>query len=178
MPIEVEVRSFVSQEKYFELLDFFKANAQLIKEDNQETWYFDCEQDLRIQKNSQGSKVWLKKGKLHDDHREEIEIKCPKEAFDKLHDLFTALGYDIQIKWFRKRFQFDWQGIKVCLDHTRGYGHIIELEQMSDNEHKTEIYNALLEKLRILNVDITPKAIFEEKFEHYKANWRNLTSAE
>ncbi len=178
MNIEVEIRSFISEEKFEELLKFFNSNARFINEDDQETWYFDCDEDLRIQRNRTGSKVWLKKGKLHDYHREEIEIKCPKGDFDKLHDLFTALGYDIQIKWFRKRFQFDWRGIKVCLDHTSGYGYIIELEQISNNEHKDEIFSNLLEKLRTLKVDITPKDIFEKKFEDYKKNWRELTSSD
>ena len=42
--IEVEIRSFISKEKYEELLEFFKQNAELVKEDFQETHYFDCEQ--------------------------------------------------------------------------------------------------------------------------------------
>ena len=59
--IEVEIRAFVSEQEYNELLEFFKQNAELIKEDLQETHYFDCKEDLRIQKNNAGSKIWLKK---------------------------------------------------------------------------------------------------------------------
>ena len=51
MNIEVELRSFISEEKYNELIDFFRTNAKFVKEDFQETHYFDVEQDLRIQKN-------------------------------------------------------------------------------------------------------------------------------
>jgi len=64
MNVEVEVRSFISKEKYVELLEFFKHNAKLVKEDDQETFYFDCAKDLRIQKNNTYSKIWLKKGKM------------------------------------------------------------------------------------------------------------------
>jgi uncharacterized protein YjbK len=85
--IEVEIRSFISKEKYEELLDFFNKNAEFVKEDLQETHYFDCEQDLRIQKNNKGSKIWLKKGKIHDDAREEIEIFTQNESFDNLGKL-------------------------------------------------------------------------------------------
>ncbi|GEM_PF-2211807 len=71
--IEVEIRSFISKDQYQELITFFHKNGQFKGEDNQETYYFDAEQDLRIQRNHTHSKIWMKKGKLHDEHREEIE---------------------------------------------------------------------------------------------------------
>ena len=86
--IEVEIRSFISSEKYEELIEFFKENAEFINDDYQETYYFDAEQDLRIQRNNNYSKIWLKKGKLHDEQREEIEIKFNKEDFEMLERLF------------------------------------------------------------------------------------------
>ena len=174
MNIEVEIRAFITKEKHQELLDFFKQNSELIKEDNQETFYFDCPEDLRIQRNNSYSKIWLKKGKLHDDQREEIEIKFARDQFEELEKLFLTLGYLVEIKWFRKRLEFDWEGIKVCLDHTLGYGYIIELEIISDNEHKDEALLQIQEKLRILNVDITSKEEFNKQYEFYKANWQKL----
>ncbi len=172
--IEVEVRSFVSKEKFEELLDFFKENAELIKEDYQETFYFDCEQDLRIQKNKFYSKVWLKKGKLHDDHREELEIKFKREDFENLKKIFLSLGYDVDIKWLRKRFQFKWDNVTVCLDNTKGYGYIIELEKICSNENKEKEYKIIEEKLKSLDVSITPKEEFDKKFKNYKQNWEKL----
>ncbi len=35
--IEVEARSFISKEQYDKMLNFFKQNAKLLKEDYQET---------------------------------------------------------------------------------------------------------------------------------------------
>lgn len=175
--IEVEIRAFITKEKYDELLNFFKLNSKLIKEDNQETFYFECAEDLRIQRNNFYSKIWLKKGKLHDDQREEIEIKFARDQFEELEKLFLALNYQVEIKWFRDRKQFDWEGLKVCLDHTLGYGYIIELELISDNEHKDEALLHIQEKLSLLNVDITPKEEFSKQFEFYKANWQKLTQS-
>jgi len=100
MNIEVEIRSFISKEKYESLLDFFRQNADLIKEDYQETYYFDSEEDLRTQKNSEGSKIWLKKGKIHDDAREEIEVRFSGDDFEKVNDIFGSLGYGVEVKWF------------------------------------------------------------------------------
>jgi predicted adenylyl cyclase CyaB len=172
--IEVEIRSFISKEKYEELLNFFKENSEQIKEDNQETHYFNCEQDLRIQKNNQGSKIWLKKGKIHDDAREEIEIFTKEDKFENLGKLFNNLGHEVEIKWLRKRNQFNWNEIKVCLDYTKGYGYIIELEKMSSEENKEKILEELKQKLKELNIPLTSKEEFEKKFKEYKENWREL----
>ncbi|OGF36642.1 hypothetical protein A2482_00275 [Candidatus Falkowbacteria bacterium RIFOXYC2_FULL_48_21] len=173
--IETEIRSFLSKEQYDRLLDFFKQNAKLLKEDNQETFYFDCAQDLRIQKNDFFAKIWMKGGQIHDAHREEIELRFDRADFEKAEQLFLALGYQVKIKWFRKRFEFDWNGTTVCLDFTRGYGYIIELEKMCSEADKEKEYAALEQKLRSLNVDVTPREEFDRKFLDYKANWRQLT---
>jgi predicted adenylyl cyclase CyaB len=174
MNIEAEVRSFISKEKFEELLNFFKQNAQLEKEDDQESFYFDSKEDLRIQRNRFFSKIWIKKGKLHDNHREEIEIKFDRSEFENLEKLFLSLGYNIEIKWFRKRFLFKWEDIIVCLDSTKGYGYIIELEKMCTEGTKEKEFELLKQKLQNLNVDITPKKYFDKKFQYYKKNWKSL----
>src|SRR3989344_1532055 len=173
--IEVEIRSFISAERYRELLAFFHKEGAFVDEDYQETYYFDAEQDLRIQRNNTHSKIWLKKGKLHDEHREELEIKFEKNNFEMLEKLFLTLGYNTQIKWFRKRHTFEWQGITVMLDYTKGYGYIIELEKMSTEEEKEKSLGLLKEKLQILNISLTLKEEFETKYKHYKENWKRLT---
>ena len=174
--IEVEIRSFISKEQFDKLLDFFKKNAKLEKEDYQETFYFDCPQDLRIQKNNSGCKVWLKEGKIHDDHRKEIEVRLDGKDFPKLEDLFKSLGYNIKVKWFRNRTQFNWYGIKACLDYTKGYGYIIELEKIiSDEDDRGNIVKVLRDKLKNLGIKETSKEEFNEKFKHYVKNWETLT---
>jgi len=172
--IEVEARSFITKKEYEKLIDFFKENAKFLKEDYQETFYFDCQEDLRIQKNNFFSKIWLKKGKIHDEAREEIEIKFAKEDFDELEKLFLSLGYNVKIKWFRTRNEFEWEGIKVCLDYTRGYGYIIEFERMTDEACKEKEYAFLKERLESLGIRISSKEEFDAKFNYYKENWKSL----
>jgi predicted adenylyl cyclase CyaB len=174
MHIETEIRSLIPEEKFNELLNFFKKNASLIKEDYQETYYFDCDKDLRIQRNNFYSKIWMKKGKIHDDHREEIEIKFDKNEFENLEKLFLSLGYNIEIKWFRKRIKFKWKDITVCLDFTKGYGYIIELEKICTEDTKIQELENLKQKLKALDIKITPKAEFKRKFLYYKENWKSL----
>jgi len=174
MNIETELRSFISKEKYHEMIEFFKKNGEFVSEDYQETYYFDCEQDLRIQKNNFFSKIWMKKGKIHDDSREEIEIKFAKEDFEKLEKLFLELGYEVKIKWFRNRHSFKWNGVDVMIDYTKGYGHIIEMEIMSNEDNEDLSLKILHEKFKELGIEITSREEFDKKFNHYKENWREL----
>ena len=173
--IEVEIRSFISKEKYDELIAFFNNNSKKIKEDYQETFYFDSEEDLRIQKSSSNAKIWLKKGKIHDESREEIEIKLNKEDFEKANKIFETIGLNTKIKWYRLRNQFEWSKIKVCLDYTRGYGYIIELEKLVNISEKEKALEELNERLNKLDVELTPRQEFENKFKDYEQNWRELT---
>lgn len=175
MNIEVEIRSFITKEQYDDLMDFFKKNSEFIKEGNQETFYIDTNLDLRIQKNDFYSKIWMKKGNLHDDHREEIEIKFDKNDFEKLDRIFSELGFGVQIKWFRHRTEFLWNGISVCLDFTRGYGYIIEFEKMSDEANKSVELETLRQKMIELGIVISPKEEFSKKYDFYKKNWKELT---
>ncbi len=172
--IEVEVRSFISKEQYEELLSFFKKNARFICEGEQETHYLNAKVDLRIQKTKYFSKIWVKKGKLHDHCREEIEIKFRREDFEKIKELASLLGFETEIVWLRKRKEFEWQGIKVCLDYTKGYGYIIELEKVCDEQEKEKVLDFLKQKMEELGIEITPREEFEKKFSFYKENWRKL----
>lgn len=135
--IEAEVRSFISKGQYENLLDFFKKNSDVVKEnDNQETFYFDCDHDLRIQRNNFFSKI--------------------------------------KVKWFRKRSEFKWDNITVCLDFTKGHGYIIELEKMCSENSKKKEFDFLKQKLKSLGIDITPKDEFDKKSQFYMKNWRSL----
>jgi len=172
--IEVELRSFVDEEKYNQLIDFFDQKANFLKEDMQTTHYFTWDHDLRIQKNNYYSKIWMKKWALHDDHREEIEIQFNKEDFDTLQQLFLSLWYEVEITWIRKRLQFDRDGVEVSLDYTKWYGYIIELEILSTDLEKDENLQILRNKFAELEIAITPKDEFKAKYEWYKTNWKTL----
>jgi len=172
--IECEIRSFITENQHKELVERFKKDAEFLGEDEQITYYFDCPQDLRIQKNSKYSKIWLKKGEIHDEHREEIEVRLGVEDFDKLEQLFLALGYKVEIKWFRKRNSFKWGDIDVALDYTKGYGYIIELEKMATEAEKEKTFGYLKEELQGLGVQLTSKEEFNEKYQYYKQNWQKL----
>jgi len=176
--IECEIRAFVTDGQYGELLDKLRSIAVYAGQDDQTTYYFEGngDPDLRIQRNARGAKIWYKGGKMHDDARREIEILCHGDGdFGKLENLFLALGYRVSIKWFRARHIFKIGDVTVTLDDTKGYGKIIEFEKIC-REHEREAALAELElKMGELGVVPTPKEDFDRRYAEYKKDWRSLT---
>ncbi len=172
--IEVEVRSFISKEQYLSLLSFFTKNGKFLKEDTQETYYFSAPVDIRIQKNNFFSKIWLKKGEMHDEAREEIEVKFAKEDFSKIKDIFSELGLEVSIKWLRKRHEFLWEGLSVSLDDNINGTYFIELELLTSEEKRDSALSILKEKMNSLGIKQSSKAELEDYYQNYKKNWRTI----
>jgi len=174
--VDVEIKAFIDENKYNELQGFFVENAHLKKEDYQETTYLDCTQDLRLEKNKNGCKVLLKKENPEEvkTDEEKIEIRTSEEGFKKFIDMFSYLGYKTEIKWIKDRKEFNWHGIKVILDNIQGYGYIIELEKTSKKSQKEFVLEELKQKLQELDIEPTPKEVFDQKFQEYKNNWQEI----
>lgn len=172
--IEVEVRSFITDDQYKILLSRLRLNGEFIRELNEETIYFSGDKDLRLRRNKEDAYIIYKKGNLHDKFREEIEIKFETVDFEKMQNLFETLGYKLEIKWLRKRLEFQQDDMKILLDDTMGYGKIIEIEKMVSAGEEDVTYAKLEKKLMKLGVKISTKEEFNYAFEYYKNNWRSL----
>jgi|SRR3989344_220140 len=171
---EVELRSFITKEKYDELLAFFHKQAQFLTEDEQTTYYFDAPVDLRLQQNKAHCKLIIKKGAIHDEVKEEFEVPFAHDDFKRVHELLLALGYKVSVQWLRKRLAFRWEDVLVTLDDTKGYGLILELEKQCGTGEKDKVLELLAAKLGFLGITLTPKQEFDEKFVEYKKNWKTL----
>ena len=75
-----------------------------MKEERQITSYFKGDVDFRLMNTSDYLKLWLKTGKIHDDAREEMSVIIDKKYEKDLLKMLDILGYEIEIKWYRK----DW----------------------------------------------------------------------
>jgi predicted adenylyl cyclase CyaB len=175
--IECEIRAFLTDEQYDRLSEKLAGIAEADGEDEQVTYYFEGngDPDLRIQRNSTGAKIWFKKGRMHDEARLEIELPCRREDFGTLEQLFSALGYAVSIKWFRKRRLYRLEGVTVTLDDTRGYGKILELEKVCFEGERDEALGLLKARMSELGIEPTPKEAFDLRYAEYKRNWRELT---
>ena len=171
--IEIEARSFISKNEYERLLKILREEAKFLESVEEETVYFEAkDKDLRLRKNEKEAFLILKEGKIHDDSREEIEVRIKRDDFGKIEKIFKKLGYRDKIRWFRKRIIFKLGNIKVLLDNTKGYGLILELEKIGTAKEKVHKY--LEQKIKSLGIKITPRKVFEKKFKYYKNNWRKI----
>ena len=178
--IEVEIRSFISEEKYLELIEHFNKEAKLIKLENDITEYYADQGAVRLWQNEKEAKIILKTGDIHDEQREEHEIIIKKEDFQIMQKMFKSLEIEkysclvVSANWKRTRYTFMSEGITIQLGDNVGYGHIIELEIMSSPESKDKSIEILRKKLADLNIPITPKEEFKASYENYKTNWKTL----
>lgn len=173
---EVEQRSFISEEEYNKLIKCFTDNKVVFNESKQITYYFKGDIDFRIMYTNNYTKMWLKKGQIHDDAREEMEVLVDNKYSLDLSKMLECLGYEVEIKWFRKRLEGDYQDIKLTIDYTVGYGYIIEVEKIvTDESLIDETKDMLCDILKSFNIEISKKEEFKEKYNDYKKNWKDYT---
>lgn len=177
--IEVELRSFLSEQQFSALLERFRREAEYLGVDEQETYYLvpnaegaAVAADLRIQQNTKGAKIWMKFGKMHEPKREEVEIPVSWEDFGKLQELFSALGYRVGVPFYRTRHRFRWDGVEVMLDFTKGYGHVLELEKLTDEHGADDALLELERRMSTLGFSPVSKPEFDARLANYLANWK------
>ncbi len=177
MSIEVEVRSFITKEQYENLLERMSTEGVEQENTSQVTTYFTGEHDLRIQKSDQSAKLILKAGVIHDRAREELEVAISPVEYPKLQRILETIGFGVDITWYRTRHRFTWKDLTICLDDTRGYGYILEIEKMVEGESETQAAEKSLHALlKELDIQLTPRSDFEKAFSEYQSHWRELTS--
>ncbi|NLL44190.1 MAG: CYTH domain-containing protein [Mollicutes bacterium] len=147
-----------------------------MKEERQITSYFKGDVDFRLMNTSDYLKLWLKTGKIHDDAREEMSVIIDKKYEKDLLKMLDILGYEIEIKWYRKRLELTFKDFEVTIDYTVGYGYIVEFELMVEDDKKIEeAKNKLNEVFKEFNIADTPNAVFNKKIQDYKVNWHKYT---
>lgn len=173
--IEVELRSFISEEKYNSIVRLFESKCNNYKYSRQITYYFENDVDTRLQISSDGGKLWQKLGRMHAIAREELEALFSRTDAEVLLKIFINMGMQIKVIWFRERKLFDIDGVKLSLDYTVGYGYIIEAEICSsEDEVKNNV--SVLEKLfNSLGVIPSSGKDFDREYELYLKSWKERT---
>lgn len=170
--IEVELRSFISKEKYDELIAKYNVEAQ-----KQITYYFDTKQDFRMMKTKDYTQLWLKTGKMHEESRLERVVKVDNKYRNDLESMLELLEYNVDIKWFRTRTKINLEdNAEMCIDYTIGYGYILEIEKQVSEDVKVEDAKKLLEKdFSTLGISVSKKEDFDSKYNDYVKNWKEYT---
>lgn len=173
--IEVEARTFLSDEQYDGIKKILEKDFELEKDIKEITVYFRGEKDLRLRQNETEAYLILKEGKIHDDFRKEFEIRLAREDFDSMKELLESLGYEVEIEWYRNRLAYRGDGMEILLDDTRGYGKILELEKMAQEGKEKETHDELVRGMERFGIrELTSREEFDRRYENYKQNWKRL----
>lgn len=171
--IEVELRSWVEPIQAASVsAAILSLGAEYRGKESQETWYFDGERDVRIQKSDAQAKMWMKSGAMHDSVRKETEVLFERGDFEALSEMIQALGVKIKVKWIRTRHIYIYGDITISVDHTIGYGDVVEAEILIHEDEDPSESLARLHKL-FDQFGLTPQSrdFWDHKYSTYMKNW-------
>lgn len=173
---ELELRSFVGEDEYARVAALLPMLGVPEGPVRQVTYYLDHPIDTRVQLMARGGRVWQKLGRIHDEVRKEYEALVDRHAASALLSILGNLGHGIRIVWYRERRWVRSGELTVTLDHTVGYGRIVEVEALfSRDADRPHAMRAVEEMLARLAVSPTPRSVFDSAFERYSREWRALT---
>jgi adenylate cyclase class IV len=169
--IEVELRAFLDESAYTQLLTRFRSEGHDVRPVRQITHYLDSKIDTRIQLSRTSGRCWQKLGHMHDTMRQEIEIPLSRSDANALLQIMKNLGFGVRISWYRERVQFNIGQITVSLDHTIGYGRILEVEILCEAEKAEASRDTLLKFMANLGLTPSPRSELDFAFKEYLSDW-------
>ncbi len=171
---EIEYK-FVLKPKDKNILEKFLSDndAKMVSEGTQDNWYYVApgKNDLRIRRTDKEAYLVLKKGWMHDDDRDEIEIKVARADFLRLDEVFCSLGYKYDTKWYRKRTEYKYKNFSITIDFNAGYGWIAEIERTVQPGNEEMAKKEILSLAKEIGLKPATKELFNKMYEYYKKNW-------
>jgi len=141
--IEVERRSFLSEEKYKELITILEQNAVSLGQDDKNVVFYVFKDKLIkvVDEKSKGkAKIVYKSDHIcNSNSLEEIEIPISPNDFEKANLLISKiLTADTVLHSFQQRHNYSYKGTEIALKYSDTWGHHVEIEVMVNNADKAE----------------------------------------
>ncbi len=93
-------------------------------------------------------------------------------SLTELDAFLEKSGFTHQAKWSRKRVEYAYKDITVCLDKNAGYGYVVEFETVTEDENNLPAVRARLEeRMAELEVSELPQDRLARMFAYYNENW-------
>lgn len=160
---ELEVRFKITQRKHGEIRDKLYAMGWESKESEQEDTYFckkkyfdeqntkDCPYVVRIRKNTGKSKLTYKSF-LPD--KTWIELESGIDNANAVYEILQKMDQSPYLVIKKKRISGNLDGLEINLDTIAGLGYFVELEFMSDDNHKEDVFKNTMNKLGLSKKDL------------------------
>jgi adenylate cyclase class IV len=139
--VEVELRGLIDREKYSDLLKFFRKNGIAKGTKNRilidySTFLKDegvreRKKDIRLRVTNGIPEIIIKLGNWGgSEHRKELSVLASKGEFDKLVQIYAALGLTKGVLCIRNTEVFMYKGIEFALVEVPGHSYYFEAEKM------------------------------------------------
>ena len=139
---EIELRAFLTPEKYFELVEILPTKMELLNKESLHSRKFKSseDKDIRLRFSERRCEVVHKNGSATDVTRREITINFPsKKELDKFAQILEAEGFEEVPPWITHRMDFkhNYSGYEydISLQNTENFAHILEVEFSSENKN-------------------------------------------
>lgn len=168
-----EKRTVISQEKMEELIAYFEANSEKKETEKQIIYNYHTEGDLRLIKTNKYLKIDFKPSKAIE---KENNVYIKTTYADDLTDIFTKIGMNIELKRYRIRYKYMYQGLFISIDNNIKTGNIFRIkfhyQEESEKQDKQAIIDGIFNQLEIPETDLSK---FNEIYAKYRMDWAELT---
>ncbi len=100
-------------------------------------------------------------------------------SIDEIDNLILKSGYSYQAKWSRKRSEYVYKDMNVCIDKNAGYGYLIEFEKIiNDKKNIANTKSKIRSSMKELGIEELPQDRLERMFDYYNKNWHQYYGTE
>ena len=170
----VEKRTFINQLKYKELKSYFEENSKEKKDFNQIIYKYKSDVDFRFVFDHELAFLRLRGSFYASD---DLVVPVALKDVKTMKLLLKSLGMHIDIKWFRHRAIYQYQNYTVTLDETYHYGYVVSIaKEISNIKEQPTAYEELEQVFRQLQIPITTKEQFNDRYKFYKISWVDVAN--
>lgn len=166
--ILVEKRTFINKDKYEQLMHSFQKENMQMQKENQVIYKYKSDLDFRLLFDKKSATLRLR-GIPGSDMEKSVHIK-PEEVFT-LISMLRHLGMYEEMKWYRIRTTILSQEYLITMDETYQYGYVVSIAKEVPLEQKDQAMQELDQLFDRLQIPITTKEQFHDRYKYYKLKW-------
>lgn len=168
-----EKRTFIKEEEKQKLIEYFDSHCSQKAIEKQVIYNYHTEGDFRLIKTKDYMKIDFKPSSALE--KENTVFINPKYQQD-LTEIYRKIGLDIEMKRFRIRYKYIYQGLYVSVDENVKTGNIFRIKFHYDKEQDLSIKKQMIKDIfNQFEIEETDLSKFQDLYAKYRMDWYDLT---
>lgn len=168
-----EKRTFIKEEEKQKLIEYFDSHCSQKAIEKQVIYNYHTEGDFRLIKTKDYMKIDFKPSSALE--KENTVFINPKYQQD-LTEIYRKIGLDIEMKRFRIRHKYIYQGLYVSVDENVKTGNIFRIKFHYDKEQDLSIKKQMIKDIfNQFEIEETDLSKFQDLYAKYRMDWYDLT---